>query len=216
VAGPPAFDAIAFDMDGVLVDTEACHRRAFEALWRHVGVEGPTYATIAGRPTTSVVREVTGVLGPAEPLLLEWVAMKQRLARECIARDDIAFEDTPLTIPRLGRLYRMAIVTGGSEQTVVGTLDRYDLARWFETVVTAADVESGKPSPDGYLRAMERLGADPQHTLVVEDSSNGLKAGLASGARVVSVRSGLVEEHPGFLGAFSSLGELIDGLGLLA
>lgn len=211
-----AFDAIAFDMDGVLVDTEVCHRRAFEALWRQVGIEGPTYSSIAGRPTVSVVREVMAALDPGDSLLSEWVAMKQRLARGCIARDDIVFDDTLRAIPLLGRRYRMAVVTGGSKPTVVGTLERYGLTRWFEVVVTAADVERGKPSPDGYLRAMKRLKTDPEHTLVVEDSRNGLRAGLASGARVATVRSGLVERHPGFLGAFSTLSELIDGLELTA
>ena len=58
------FSLIIFDMDGVLADSSPCHARAYQDLWKEIGVEGPRYDSIMGRPTGEVIREVTRDLAP--------------------------------------------------------------------------------------------------------------------------------------------------------
>ena len=80
------FDLVVFDLDGVLVDTSPCHRAAFEALWREIGITGPPYESLAGRTTLQAVRDCTRALAPTEGQFREWVLFKQERARVEIGR----------------------------------------------------------------------------------------------------------------------------------
>jgi len=207
---------VVFDMDGVLVDTESCHREAYTELWRHVGIRGPSYRDIAGRTTREVVAAVTAALKPDPETLLSWVHLKQESARRHVLQHDLLYDDVLDSVNRLAKTYRLALATGGSRDTVEFVLRRLALAPFLEVVVTADDVSAGKPAPESYVRAMNESQVDPGATLVVEDSSAGLQAGLSSGAKVVSVRSGAELPHPRFLGHFRDLTDMIDSLGLTA
>jgi len=204
--GRSDIDLWLFDLDGVLVDTTQCHRRAYEELWRHVGVNGPPYDRIAGRHTREVVAEVTAALAPAPDQLREWTQFKQQLARDCLARDDIAFPDSADCIRALSHDgARLALGTGASRATTDAVLARYRWGESFAVTVTADDVDHGKPEPDVYVAAMEQSGATPRRTLVIEDSEAGLAAAIASGAYAASVRSGRIVSSERFVGAFPDL-----------
>jgi len=209
------FGGIAFDMDGVLVDSGRCHASAFDRLWTDLGVDGPDYADIAGRPTRDVVVEVTRGLGP-DPLAVDaWVRTKQLLARDCLANAEILFPDVEPTLDSLGDRYTLALVTGGSRPTVESTLARYGLGETFSVVVTGDDVSEGKPAPEAYDRAASVIVDTPDLMLVVEDSGNGIRSGLDAGAFVVSVRTGETQAHDRFLGAFESLTDAVSSLRLV-
>lgn len=211
VAGP--LDLVIFDMDGVLVDTTPCHSRAYEALWKELGVSGPPYADIAGQRTRDAIVAFTARLNPTPEQLDAWVRLKQARARECIATEQIIFADSEPALERLAsRRIRLALGTSGSRDTTSIVLQRLRGARHFSVVVTAEDVTEGKPSPQVYSRIMERVRANPERTLIVEDSSSGLLAAAESHARVASVRTGLRLEHPNFVGSFADLGELVTAL----
>lgn len=212
---------LIFDMDGVLVDTSPCHRRAFAALWEELGIEGPAYERIAGRPTVEVVREwlpaasSTADGSDPEERLRRWVEFKQRRALRCLRHRSVIYDDTDAALAAVaapGRL--LAVGTGASRVSTDLVLRRAGLRDRFRHVVTAADVEAGKPAPDTFLLVMERAGVGPSDTLVIEDSDTGVRAGIASGARVLSVRSGVRADHRRFLGAFDDLESMVDELGL--
>lgn len=209
------FAGVALDMDGVLVDSERCHASAFAELWTALGIDGPDYADIAGRPTREVVAEITVGLDPTDDEILAWVETKQHRARECLASTDILFPDAARTIESLGARYPLALVTGGSRVTVESTLARYDLGREFRVIVTGDDVTEGKPAPEAYARAASELVDAPDRMLVVEDSESGILSGLGAGTFVVSVRSGHTQAHERFLGAFESLDDLLASLELV-
>jgi len=199
-------DLWLFDLDGVLVDTTRCHRRAFEELWRHVGVNGPPYDRIAGRRTKEVVIEGTAALAPTPDQLREWTQFKQQRARDCLARDDIAFPDSADCLRALSRHgTTLALGTGASRATTDAVLARYGWSESFAATVTADDVSQGKPEPDVYVAAMKQSGSAPRRTLVIEDSEAGLAAAIASGAYVASVRSGRVVSSERFVGSFPDL-----------
>jgi beta-phosphoglucomutase len=210
-----AFDLIVFDLDGVLVDTTACHRRAYNDLWRLAGCAGPAYEVIAGRRTLDVVADVTAPLSPSAAQVREWVAFKQGRARHYLAEIDIAYPDTrpclaALTTTRM----RRALATGASHETAEIVLARLSAREGWAAVVTADDVSVGKPSPEVYLVVMAITACPPHRTLVVEDSGAGLAAAAASGAHVASVRSGLPAASPRFFGAFDNLGAMLAALGV--
>jgi len=207
------FDLLIFDMDGVLVDTTPCHRRAYDALWSRLGIAGPPYEQIAGRKTDEVVAEFATGLQPAPAQLREWVLFKQARAREYLATEEIIFSDIADCLTALaGSQIRLALATGASRETVGLIFSRLGFADIFSIIMTGEDVIRGKPAPEIYLKAIWRAAASPQRTLVVEDSDAGLAAAMASGAYVASVRTGARVEGANFIGAFPDLRELLSYL----
>jgi len=209
------FQLLAFDMDGVLADTSACHAAAYADLWRRLGVDGPPYEEIAGRKTLDVVGEQTALLRPSAAQIAEWSALKQELARRRLAAGALLFADT---IPCLQALaehgFRMALATGGSRAAAEIVLLDGPVAVCFSSVATGDDVERGKPAPDLYLLTLERTGCAAGKTLVIEDSMAGIAAGIAAGAWVASVRSGARVDHRRFVGSYPDLAGLAAMLGV--
>ena len=203
------FAWVVFDLDGVLVDTSPCHSRAYADLWAEIGIEGPVYSDLAGQKTVEVVSRVAADLNPTEAQLCSWTAFKQERARCYIASEDIAFADT-LPVLRALRADGMplALGTGASRRTADAVLARLELADFFAIVATAEDVARGKPAPDVYEVLLRRLNADPDRTLVVEDSPAGIAAALAAGAHAASVRAGHGQDHRKFIGRYADLRSL--------
>jgi HAD superfamily hydrolase (TIGR01509 family) len=88
-----------------------------------------------------------------------------------------------------------AIATSGARDYAEQLLARIGLRERFETVITASDITRGKPDPEIYLLAARRFGVDPTEMLVLEDSQNGCRAGVAAGAYTVAVPSEHTEGH---------------------
>ncbi|MFN0109148.1 MAG: HAD family hydrolase [Blastocatellia bacterium] len=214
------FDLLIFDMDGVLVDTTECHRRAYADLWLLVGIVGPAYEDIAGRTTAEVVAECTATMNPSPDQIVAWVRYKQTRARVYLATENIVFADSAECIGRLnqfrgranGRRLRLAIGTGASRETTAMVLGRFGWGESFSVIVTGEDVIEGKPAPEIYLAAMERAGVSPQRTLIIEDSDAGLTAAVASQAFTASVRSGVKTEDKRFIGSFPDVRSLLSKL----
>ena len=203
------FAWVVFDLDGVLVDTSPCHSQAYADLWAEIGLEGPAYADIAGQKTVEVVARVAADLTPTEAQLRSWTAFKQERARRYIASEDIAYADT---LPALRALradgMSLALGTGASRRTAEAVLARLGLADFFAVVATAEDAVRGKPAPDVYEVLLRRLNADPNRTLVVEDSPAGIAAALAAGAYAASVRAGHGQDHRNFIGRYADVRSL--------
>jgi len=208
----PRYDLVILDMDGVLVDTSPCHRRAYDILWSHLGIDAPPYETLAGRRTLDVVREHTASLSPRAGDLEEWVRFKQATALELIASEPIVFDDTLPAVRSLAARTSLALATGASRRATELVLDRSGIRPYLDAVVTAEDVNRGKPAPDCYLEAMRMLGVSPDRAVVVEDSASGLDAALGSGAWALSVRTGIGHPDPRFIGRFATLAEVVGHL----
>ena len=203
------FSLVAFDLDGVLVDTARCHSRAFAELWQRMQLEGPDYREIAGRRTVEVVSEVASALQPAPETLSRWVAFKQTRARELVATEQIVFDDAAACVRGfVADGLRVALGTGASRPSCQVAIARLGLEGVFEVIVTAEDVASGKPDPGVYARVAKLAGVSTEDMLVVEDSEAGLSSGLEAGAWAVAVRSGVVSNSARFLGSYEDLGAL--------
>src|SRR5476649_627224 len=184
---PRPVAAVVFDMDGLLFDTERLHARAALAAAKEVGcpLEMDVFLKLLGTTEARrILSEHYGESYPFDALRVAWgrhmnglLATDLALKPGALALLDLLDE---LALPR-------AIATSSSHATVTHHLSSHDLGDRFHHVVAHGDYLAGKPAPDPFLKAAERLGVDPRDCLALEDSLNGVRSASAAGMMVVMV-----------------------------
>jgi HAD superfamily hydrolase (TIGR01509 family) len=190
-ASPHPVTAYLFDMDGVLIDSERPTLQILHELLSAAGAarDPAELRTICGRPA-----------GTLQQFLGEWLggdveAVESLMGRYAAAKLEMAETDGikafPGTIEVLAALRergaRLAVATSTRRDSALQRLGSNGLAEYFDAIVTGDEVRNGKPAPDIFLLAAERLRADPSQCVVVEDSLAGVSAGRAAGMTVYAV-----------------------------
>jgi len=179
---PLRCDAVVFDLDGVLVDSAAVVERHWRTWAAGRGVPFERIAAIHhGRPTVDTVRLVAPQLDAASEA-------RQIEAGEADDTDGLVIIDGASRLLSGLPAQRWAIVTSGTRRTALARLAHAGLAV-PDVLITADDVARGKPAPDPYLLAAERLGVAPSRCVVVEDAPAGVASARAAGALVIAVAS---------------------------
>jgi HAD superfamily hydrolase (TIGR01509 family) len=183
------FDAIIFDMDGVLVDSEPL---GLEAMRRVMARHGVTYTEednneFLGRTTLEECQILTaryGLEADARDLTTQYVDVLVGLIRD----RPRPMPGVPAVLEQLGRAgYRMALASSAAPAVIAENVRALDLARLFEAIVSGTEVARGKPAPDVFIETARRLGLPAHACLVVEDSRNGLLAAKAAAMACVVV-----------------------------
>jgi HAD superfamily hydrolase (TIGR01509 family) len=181
------FRAYLFDCDGTIVDSMPLHYIAWKqalAEWNCPFEEKLFYAW-GGRPVTAILTSLNEMNGLQMPI--EQVAKrKESLYYDQLANLKVIPEVVAHIDDKLGKI-PFAVVSGSRRNSVVGSLTMFDLLDKFDTLVCAEDYKNGKPAPDGFLLAAERLGIEPEHCLVFEDTEMGIQAATAAGMASVLV-----------------------------
>ncbi|MDA0588134.1 MAG: HAD family phosphatase [Planctomycetota bacterium] len=201
--------AVAFDLDGLIVNTEHVFHLAMAELVEARGMAIPNglpRAMMGKRPQDSygIMKQMLGVEDSPEALHDETHDRFFRLL-------EIHLDLMPGVFELLDQLERFglpkAVATSSPRKYLSGILERFDLTDRFAFSLTAEDVVNGKPHPEIYLAAADRHGIAPQQMLVFEDSENGTRAGSSAGAFVVSVPHDHSRDHE-----FSPTGLVADTL----
>ncbi|MDI1337463.1 MAG: HAD family phosphatase [Lacunisphaera sp.] len=186
------FAGYIFDLDGTLVDTMPLHYRAWNRAMQHAGLREELsedlFYSLGGVPTRRVAKllaehygltiDVEKVFHQKEALFLELQSeMKLIEAVVAFARQAVAQR-----IP-------VSVASGGPRDIVRHTLELMHLKDLFPVVVTPEDVAHGKPAPDMFLLAAEKMGVAPARCLVFEDAAPGIQAAEAAGMKWVHVAS---------------------------
>lgn len=173
--------AILFDFDGVIVDSEALHHRAYELALAPFGVAAiprDVYADVFSNRGAGL--EYCAGLAPGTDLR----ALKQRkneLFLELLARDARLLPGVCETIPRLAGALPLALATGSGRAAATMVLERFGLRSCFRSLIARENYAREKPAPDAFLEACAALAEAPEHCLAVEDSQKGLRAACAAG-----------------------------------
>lgn len=189
----PRFDAVVFDLDGTLCDSEPfIAAAAAEALRRRYGISVATadFAPFVGAGDDRFISGAAAAHGVAADLAVD-KPLTYQVYLELIpgALQPIAGVHAFLERLRAAGL-RLALATGSDRPKLRGNLDALGLAEaGFDVVVTAEDVTRKKPDPETFLVAISRLGLEPSRCLVVEDARNGVLAGRAAGCEVLGIAS---------------------------
>ena len=176
------FAAVLFDLDGTLIDSTPSVMRSWLSWAGHYGIDVAQLQNWHGIPARGVVAHF---IPEAERAAAEAHITELEIA------DAPGIESLPGAVAALEALTgsgRCAIVTSGTHRLVEARLAATGLPR-PEIIVTASDVTHGKPAPDAFLLAAQRLGVDPAECLVVEDAPAGLTAGKAAGCATLAVVS---------------------------
>jgi HAD superfamily hydrolase (TIGR01509 family) len=188
---------VVFDLDGVLINSTAWHRAAFEKVLKSFGIVDFDYSSYAGCRTRDVIEDVFRRAGlTASPeIIAETAREKTRLARSLLHAEKPLVDACRPTLAKLALRYRLALATSGSRQSGQFFLHLVGCHEIFQSVLSGDEVVNAKPHPEIYLRTIERLGLEPFECVIVEDSISGIEAGHAAGAIVVGVTGTCSEEE---------------------
>ncbi|MGH7599300.1 MAG: HAD family hydrolase [bacterium] len=185
--------AILFDHDGVLVDSMPYHVEAWKRIMARHGIEVEPLEILLAEGATTM--EVAAELfhrhnKPASPDQVQEIVLEKRDAY--LANNATQLNDGVLEILEYLKYnrYRLGLVTGSIRSQVEPVLGP-EICSWFDCIITAEDVECGKPDPEPYLRAMQKLHVAPSECLVIENAPLGIRAGKSAGAAVVAITTTL-------------------------
>jgi HAD superfamily hydrolase (TIGR01509 family) len=177
---------LIFDFDGTLVDSSPLHARAFAEVFAPHGI-AVDYPRIAGMTTEAAVDRLAADAGLAlaaderERL----VGAKRKRGRELIERELEAIDGATDFVRAAAGRFRLALCTSGSRRSVEAALARVELVGCFDPLLTAGDVTRGKPDPEMFCTALDRVGTAAGEALIFEDADSGVEAARAAGIDVL-------------------------------
>jgi HAD superfamily hydrolase (TIGR01509 family) len=193
----PSFAAVIFDLDGVIVDSEPLHERAFLEIFAKMGYatnHGIDFRDYYGRSDRALWEDFIARHHPPQPLA-ELIARKQDRLMEILARARPIFPGVVELIRNLAPRYRLAVASGSPHPVIDLILSIQNLRRFFPVVVSVTDVGRSKPAPDVFLRAAELLGLAPAQCCVIEDAATGVESARSAGMEVIAITNSLPAEQ---------------------
>jgi beta-phosphoglucomutase len=180
---------VIFDLDGVLVDTGWAHRQSWYDLAEKEGfsMTDELFYSTFGMQNYMIIPMLLGRDASSDEVnrLSDW---KEQRYREIIAEKLAPAKGAKSLLRDLkNEGFRLAVGSSAPRANLELVLDCTNLRDYFDAYVTGEDVTRGKPAPDTFLKAAERLSLDAGHCIVVEDAVQGVEAGRAAGMAVVAV-----------------------------
>jgi HAD superfamily hydrolase (TIGR01509 family) len=180
-------EAVLFDLDGLLIDSEPLHFACWKQSLATIGhdLKEETYSNHWTRAGQGIADFCTDLGFPQHADRLR--ALKARLYEKLVLTDLRLMPGARECLNRFHGNKRIALATAGYPEAVNPAIDSHDLRRFFEAIVTRADVKRFKPAPDVFLRAAELLGVDPANCVVLEDAEKGILAAHAAGMKSIAI-----------------------------
>jgi len=187
------YTALYFDLDGTLVDTMPLHHVAYAEVFANYGYELrlPVYLGLIGGPAREAIPKFCAAVGWGG---IDDATVARVHTEKKLAFDRVLIERPPERLPASvlaercrGRL-PLALVSSGNRQGVNAILHAMGWQTWFDTIISGDDVRQGKPAPEAYLLAAQRLGLQGQDGLAFEDTEEGLCAARSAGMQAWDVR----------------------------
>lgn len=188
----PKIEAIIFDMDGTLVNTEPLHCKAWLHVLRKRGLhyDENWFSQWIGKADRFLAQGVIEERGlDLAPRILQ--LEKEVLFHSLAEKETQIFPGLSDLLAAVKSRLPMAIATNSSRKDAEKVFIPTQLDQWMQAVVTADDVERLKPDPDMYLLAAKEIGVPPEYCLVIEDSEAGARGAVAAGMYVLGLTSSI-------------------------
>jgi HAD superfamily hydrolase (TIGR01509 family) len=181
-------DAVVFDLDGVILDTEELWNEVREELARERGGQWSERAQsdMMGMSSTEWSRYMHDVVGLAEsPEEINREVVRRMLDRYAVQLPLI--DGAVDAVRRIAVRRPLGLASSSNRELIDRALELSGLAPLFRATVSSEEVARGKPAPDVYLEAARRLGVDAARCAAIEDSANGIRSAHAAGMRVIAI-----------------------------
>ncbi|NKC21979.1 HAD family phosphatase [Ochrobactrum oryzae] len=175
-----SFDLVIFDCDGVLVDSEPLSCRAFEQVYANHGMELPqgTVAKGIGMKQADIMKMIEDMTGhrlPEDAISQFWPETKILFAEALEPTAGIA--DFLRVLPQ-----KRCVASSSQPERIAFSLEKTGISHYFgDAVYSSSMVKRGKPAPDLFLFAADKMGVDPSRCVVIEDSPFGVEGAIAAG-----------------------------------
>src|SRR5437588_871171 len=188
--------AIVFDFDGVIADSEPLHLRAYQTILAREGIElthDDYYGRYLGFDDSGLFRALAKDRGIeiTDDRVDEWIDAKSAVIEELLSGQPVLFPGAAECVRALAARFPLAIASGALEPEIQLVLEHEDLLHCFKSIASASDGVRGKPAPDLYLLAVGKLrdlmAVDAASCVAIEDSKWGLEAAHQAGLRTVAV-----------------------------
>jgi len=181
-------EAIVFDLDGVLVDSEEIWDEARRMLAQERGLAWPESAQrdmmgMSSGEWSRYIHERIGLEESPEEISTEVVRRLEQIYRRHLPLLEGAVE----AVERMSERFRLGLASSSNRPIIDLVLELAGVAGEFEVTVSSEEVERGKPAPDVYLEVLRRMAVAPERAAAIEDSTNGLLSAKAAGVLVVAV-----------------------------
>ncbi len=190
------FSAVIFDMDGVIVDSEPLHQRAFEALFEELGKKhdhGIVFSDYYGRSDKALLRDFI----ERHKIPHELEALTERKLKYFLAylRDHRpVFKELHQFVPDLKRRYQLGVASSSQHRVIDVVMEISGLRSYFDAIVGFEDIRLTKPDPEIYFTAAKRLGVRPSECCVIEDAALGVQAAKMAGMTCIGLTTSLPPE----------------------
>ena len=181
--------AVIFDMDGVLVDSYRAHLESWLALARECGFEFTErqFAATFGRTSRDIIAHFWGE-GLSDERIAEMDGRKEALYRKSISADFPVMDGARELIRALHEGgFKLAVGSSGPPANVAVTIKGLALEDCFAATVSGMEVTAGKPDPQVFLKAAEKLGVAPERCAVIEDAPAGVEAARRAGMAAIAI-----------------------------
>lgn len=189
--------AVVFDFDGVIVDSEPVHLRAYQTILEELGYSVSTdeyLERLLGMDDRGVFLKLASDRGIelSEETLAKWIARKTEVLQEQLSTHPHPTPGAVDCVTVLARTLPLAIASGALRPEIETALDAMGLRQCFRAIVAAGETSRAKPCPDPYIRAIELLHVPASEAVAIEDSPVGISAARSAGLVVV----GLTQNYP--------------------
>ncbi|KAB1153483.1 HAD family phosphatase [Tenacibaculum aiptasiae] len=189
-----ALKAVLFDMDGVIVDTEPLHKQAYFLMFEKVGIDvsQDLYNSYTGQSTIEICKDLVNKFN-LSLAATELVAYKRAFFKELFFSDDNDLQLLDGVFDLIKDYYdnnvTLVLASSASMVTINNVFDKFGLNPYFKGKISGADLKASKPHPEIFIKAAEIAGFAKEECIVIEDSTNGIRAAYDGGIFCVAYKS---------------------------
>ncbi|MEM7549462.1 MAG: HAD family phosphatase [Bacteroidota bacterium] len=185
--------AAIFDMDGVIVNSEPLHRKAYYSMFQEAGIEVPEelYDSFTGKSTINICRQLRERFNTSQTA--EEVVQIKRSFYNIIFENDKTFDLIKGVRSLIQNYYKngltLVLASSSSMLNIDRIFDRFNLNQYFKDKISGADLAASKPDPEIFLKAVESTGFSAEECMIIEDATNGIEAAKSAGIFCVGFNS---------------------------
>ena len=185
--------AVIFDMDGVIVNSEPLHRKAYYGMFEefHINVSNRLYESFTGKSTSAICKELCEIFDLS--ISHEKLMLSKRKHFKKIFDKDITFQMINGALDLIQNYFNnnltLVLASSASMTNINRIFKKFDLDKYFKAKISGADLKESKPNPEIFIRAANLSGFNKNECLVIEDSTNGVIAAKSAGIYCVGFNS---------------------------